>query len=94
MSCVVDTQYIVCGELKNVTRKIKEGIKVNGMNKHQFTISQEDWSLHRKGHEDQQRHRQSARVCRRRSAQLVHGRTRDADEYGSRGRRHDRHHRA
>ncbi len=58
MSCVVDTQYIVCGELKNVTRKIKEGIKVNGMNKHQFTISQEDWSLHRKGHEDQQRHKE------------------------------------
>ncbi|MCU9593529.1 sporulation protein YhbH [Caldibacillus thermolactis] len=28
------------------------------MNKHQFTISQEDWSLHRKGHEDQQRHKE------------------------------------
>lgn len=31
---------------------------MNGMNKHQFTISQEDWSLHRKGHEDQQRHKE------------------------------------
>jgi len=29
---------------------------MNNYNKHQFTISQEDWSLHRKGHEDQQRH--------------------------------------
>lgn len=28
------------------------------MDKHQFTISQEDWSLHRKGHEDQQRHKE------------------------------------
>ena len=25
-------------------------------NKHQFAISKEDWSLHRKGHDDQQRH--------------------------------------
>ncbi|NCU17670.1 sporulation protein YhbH [Pallidibacillus pasinlerensis] len=31
---------------------------MNSMNKHQFTISQEDWSLHRKGHEDQQRHKE------------------------------------
>lgn len=31
---------------------------MNGMNKHQFTISQEDWTLHRKGHEDQQRHKE------------------------------------
>ncbi|MCB5934678.1 sporulation protein YhbH [Caldibacillus thermoamylovorans] len=29
---------------------------MNNYNKHHFTISQEDWSLHRKGHEDQQRH--------------------------------------
>lgn len=29
---------------------------MNNHNKHHFTISQEDWSLHRKGHEDQQRH--------------------------------------
>ncbi|KIO64311.1 hypothetical protein B4064_0886 [Caldibacillus thermoamylovorans] len=29
---------------------------MNNYNKHYFTISQEDWSLHRKGHEDQQRH--------------------------------------
>lgn len=28
------------------------------MDKHQFTISQEDWSLHRKGHEDQRRHKE------------------------------------
>ncbi|WP_062352491.1 sporulation protein YhbH [Bacillus kwashiorkori] len=26
------------------------------LNKQPFTVSQEDWSLHRKGHEDQQRH--------------------------------------
>ncbi|MGA9226007.1 MAG: DUF444 family protein, partial [Mesobacillus sp.] len=25
---------------------------------HQFVISQEDWSLHRKGHDDQQRHQE------------------------------------
>ncbi len=28
------------------------------VDKHQFTISQEDWSLHRKGWEDQQRHKE------------------------------------
>jgi len=27
-------------------------------NKHQFVISQENWSLHRKGHDDQQRHQE------------------------------------
>lgn len=27
-------------------------------NNHQFVISQEDWSLHRKGHDDQQRHQE------------------------------------
>ncbi len=27
-------------------------------NRHQFAISQEDWSLHRKGHDDQQRHQE------------------------------------
>ena len=26
--------------------------------KHNFTISQEDWTLHRKGHDDQQRHQE------------------------------------
>ena len=26
--------------------------------KHNFTISQEDWALHRKGHDDQQRHQE------------------------------------
>src|SRR6185312_9221516 len=26
--------------------------------KHQFIISKEDWSLHRKGHDDQQRHQE------------------------------------
>ena len=28
------------------------------LDKNQFTISQEDWSLHRKGHEDQMRHKE------------------------------------
>ncbi|MCU9612800.1 sporulation protein YhbH [Caldibacillus lycopersici] len=28
------------------------------LDKQQFTISQEDWSLHRKGHDDQQRHKE------------------------------------
>ncbi|MEH7126292.1 sporulation protein YhbH [Bacillus sp. JJ1773] len=28
------------------------------INNHQFVISQEDWSLHRKGHDDQQRHQE------------------------------------
>lgn len=28
------------------------------LDKQQFTLSQEDWSLHRKGHDDQQRHKQ------------------------------------
>ena len=27
-------------------------------NNHQFIISQEDWSLHRKGYDDQQRHQE------------------------------------
>src|SRR3954471_9862420 len=27
-------------------------------NNHQFVISKEDWSLHRKGHDDQQRHQE------------------------------------
>src|SRR6476661_8754420 len=27
-------------------------------NNHQFVISREDWSLHRKGHDDQQRHQE------------------------------------
>lgn len=27
-------------------------------NNHQFVVSQEDWSLHRKGHDDQQRHQE------------------------------------
>ncbi|MDP4105595.1 MAG: sporulation protein YhbH, partial [Bacillota bacterium] len=27
-------------------------------NKHQFAISREDWSLHRKGHDDQKRHQE------------------------------------
>lgn len=34
----------------------KEGFNVNEANNHQFVISQEDWTLHRKGHDDQQRH--------------------------------------
>ena len=31
---------------------------MSNINEPQFTISQEDWSLHRKGHEDQQRHKE------------------------------------
>jgi len=31
---------------------------MNDVNNHQFVISQEDWSLHRKGHDDQQRHQE------------------------------------
>ncbi|MBP2242181.1 sporulation protein YhbH [Cytobacillus eiseniae] len=31
---------------------------MNDPNNHQFVISQEDWSLHRKGHDDQQRHQE------------------------------------
>jgi len=34
------------------------GDKGMNVSKHQFTISQEDWSLHRKGHDDQQRHKE------------------------------------
>jgi sporulation protein YhbH len=30
----------------------------NNEQKHNFTISQEDWTLHRKGHDDQQRHQE------------------------------------
>ena len=45
-------------------------------------------------HEDEQRHRQGAGVCRRGSEELADGRTRDAHQHGGRGRRHHRHHRA
>lgn len=31
---------------------------MNQMDNHQFAISKEDWSLHRKGYEDQQRHKE------------------------------------
>src|SRR3954467_13563801 len=31
---------------------------MNEKDKHQFLISKEDWSLHRKGHDDQQRHQE------------------------------------
>ncbi|MFZ0447106.1 MAG: sporulation protein YhbH [Bacillus sp. (in: firmicutes)] len=31
---------------------------MNEKDKHQFVISKEDWSLHRKGHDDQQRHQE------------------------------------
>lgn len=31
---------------------------MNKANNHQFVVSQEDWSLHRKGHDDQQRHQE------------------------------------
>jgi uncharacterized protein len=36
----------------------KEGLKMTDESSHQFVISQEDWSLHRKGHDDQQRHQE------------------------------------
>ena len=32
------------------------GIEMNEKENDQFVISQENWSLHRKGHQDQQRH--------------------------------------
>jgi sporulation protein YhbH len=35
----------------------KEGFTLS-VNDHQFVISREDWSLHRKGHDDQQRHQE------------------------------------
>ncbi len=31
------------------------------LDKNQFTISQEDWSLHRKGYDDQQRHKEKVK---------------------------------
>lgn len=36
----------------------KEGCYLTMSNNHQFVISKEDWSLHRKGHDDQQRHQE------------------------------------
>src|SRR6185312_14528454 len=36
----------------------KEGVQMSDSNQQQFVISQEDWSLHRKGHDDQQRHQE------------------------------------
>jgi uncharacterized protein len=37
---------------------IKGGLILSNNDNHQFVISQEDWSLHRKGHDDQQRHQE------------------------------------
>jgi sporulation protein YhbH len=39
-------------------KTILGGEEKNQMDNHQFAISKEDWSLHRKGYEDQQRHKE------------------------------------
>lgn len=38
------------------SQKLKEGLHLSDGTNHQFVISKEDWTLHRKGHDDQQRH--------------------------------------
>ena len=37
---------------------------------HQFVISQEDWSLHRKGHDDQHRHQEKVQEAIRNNFQI------------------------
>ncbi|RKO63760.1 sporulation protein YhbH [Caldibacillus debilis GB1] len=43
------------------------GKKLSGKDKHQFIVSKEDWSLHRKGHDDQQRHKEKVKEAIRNS---------------------------
>lgn len=40
---------------------------MSDLSRHQFTISQEDWSLHRKGHEDQMRHKEKVQEAIRKN---------------------------
>jgi sporulation protein YhbH len=42
-------------------KKIKEGNILDFSNNKNFVVSQEDWSLHRKGHDDQQRHQEKVK---------------------------------
>jgi uncharacterized protein len=45
-------------EARSVKKIFQGGKIMSQKDNHQFVISQEDWSLHRKGHDDQQRHQE------------------------------------
>ncbi|CAB3391381.1 protein of unknown function [Kyrpidia spormannii] len=56
----------VCERTSSLHRKSAESLGGGTMTEPLFILSQEDWSLHRKGYDDQRRHREKVREAIRR----------------------------